>query len=122
MDARILIVDDDETTLVLVENILASKGYKTLTARDGLEALNMIKKDTPDLVVLDIMMPEINGYDVCYQLRFNDQFEKLPIILLTKRKKELAEEVSQKAHIEYVPNPIKPQLLLTKIEQLLKKE
>lgn len=122
MDARILIADDDASTVVLVENILASKGYQTMTARDGLEALAKIKSGRPDLVVLDIMMPEINGYDVCYQLRFNDEFEKLPIILLTKRKKELTEQISQKANIEYVPKPIKPQLLLTTIESLLAKE
>ena len=117
-----MIVDDDASTVVLVENILASKGYQTLSAGDGLEALAKIKSERPDLVVLDIMIPEINGYDVCYQLRFNDEFSRLPIILLTKRNKELGEHISQKANIEYVPKPIKPQLLLTKIKQLLSKE
>ena len=115
-------MDDDASTVVLVENILASEGYRTLSAKDGIEALAKIKSEKPDLVVLDIMIPEINGYDVCYQLRFNEEFEKLPIILLTKRKKELSEDISKQANIEYVPKPIKPQLLLTKIKKLLLKE
>src|SRR5262245_14895427 len=122
MAIRILIVDDDPSTRILVENILASKGYQTLTARDGLEALTMIKADKPDLVVLDIMMPEINGYDVCYQLRFNDEFEKLPIVLLSKRDNELDEDIGQKTNIEFVPKPIKPQILLKTIETLLESQ
>ena len=117
-----MIVDDDPSTVVLVENILASKGYQTLIAVDGLDALMKIKAEKPDLVVLDVMIPEINGYDVCYQLRFNQEFQKLPIVLMTKRKSELDHRVSQAANIKYVPKPIKPQLLLTTIQNLLGKK
>jgi len=117
--AKILIVDDDPSTVKLVEGLLRAKKYRTISAEDGLDALIKIKTEHPDLVVLDIMMPEINGYDVCYQLRFNDEFEKLPIILLTKRRKELDDLISKRANIEYVPKPLKSNLLLSKIKSLL---
>lgn len=117
--AKILIVDDDPSTLKLVEGLLQSKDFKTTTAKDGLGALVKIKTENPDLVILDIMMPEINGYDVCYQLRFNDEFEKLPIILLTKREQELDEQIGKRVNIEYVPKPLDTNLLLSKINSLL---
>ena len=120
--AKILIVDDDPSTLKLIEGILLVEGYETLRAVDGLDALVKIKTENPDLVVLDIMIPEINGYDVCYQLRFNDEFKKLPIILMTKRKKELDDDIGRKVNIDYVPKPVDPKLLLGKIDQLLKGE
>ncbi|HLF17930.1 MAG TPA: response regulator [Candidatus Omnitrophota bacterium] len=122
MSQKILVVDDDVSTIKLVETVLKSKGYGTFSAVDGLDALVKIKTQDPDLVVLDIMMPEINGYDVCYQLRFNDDFKKLPIVLLTKREQELDEKISQKVNIEYVPKPVDSKLLLEKIEKLLTKK
>ena len=117
--AKILVVDDDPATVKLVKEILLKNNYGVISAVDGLEALVKIKTEHPDLIVLDIVMPEINGYDVCYQLRFNDEFEKLPIILLTKREKELNEEISEKVNIEYIPKPLDTSLLLTKIKSLL---
>ena len=98
MPEKILIVDDDPTSIKLVESILVKSNYETISAVDGLDALVKIKSENPDLVVLDIMMPEINGYDVCFQLRFNDEFKKLPIILLTKRERELDDKISQKVN------------------------
>jgi DNA-binding response OmpR family regulator len=90
-----------------------------MTANDGLEALAKIKSGNPDLVILDIMIPEINGYDVCYQLRFNDEFEKLPIILLTKREQELDDQIGKRVNIEYLPKPLNANLLLSTIRDLL---
>lgn len=122
MSTKILVVDDDPATVKLVSSVLVSHGYQTLAAVDGLDALAKIKQEKPDLVVLDVMMPEINGYDVCYQLRFNKEFKKIPIVLLTSRPQELDQKIGMKVDIEYIPKPLNSKLLLKTIEHLLSKK
>ena len=119
--SKILIVDDDPGVIRLVGSLLKSHGYAVQSATDGLEALVKIKNDKPDLVILDIMMPEINGYDVCYQLRFNKEYANIPIIILTIRDQELDEAISKKANIEYMHKPVESKLLIDKISSLLPK-
>ena len=119
MASKILVVDDDPSTIRLLVGLLTSHGYEVVTAVDGLDALVKIKKEKPGMVILDIMMPEINGYDVCYQLRFNKDFEKTPILLLTVREQELDADIARKATIEYLPKPVDTRLLLEKIHLLL---
>ena len=121
MPDKILVVDDDLTTVQLIEGILKKNHYHVVTASDGLEALVKIKKEKPDLVVLDIMMPEINGYDVCYQLRFNKKFDKIPIVILTSRNQEMDDSIGKRINIEYLSKPPNTKLLLEKIEALLSK-
>lgn len=122
MTKKILTVDDDPTVTKLVGSILTANGYEVISASDGLEALAKIKKEQPDLVVLDVVMPEINGYDVCYQLRFNKDFEKVPIILLTSREQELDHTLAERSNIEYLQKPVHAKSFLQKVEQLLAKE
>lgn len=119
MSKKILIVDDQLTNVQLAEYILKDSGYKTITADNGLDALLMVKNERPDLIVLDVMMPEINGYDVCHQLRFNEEFDKIPILLYTARDKELNDEIAQMARIDYIQKPIDRYLFLQKVEGLL---
>lgn len=119
MAHKILVVDDEPATVKLVESLLTSKGYEVSTAKNGLDALVEIQKEAPDLVVLDVMMPEVNGYDVCYQLRFNQEFEQIPIVLLTKRDQEIDDKIGHRVNIEYVPKPIDSDLLLETIQNFL---
>ena len=119
---KILVVDDDIGVVRLVGSLLTAHDYNVTTAMDGLDALVKIKHDKPDLVVLDIMMPEVNGYDVCYQLRFNKEFAHIPIVLLSSRPQELDDALGKKADIEYIPKPLDSKLLLEKIEYLLSKQ
>ena len=119
MGHKILVVDDEPATRKLVCGLLSAQNYEVISAEDGLQALQTIQAEMPDLVVLDVMMPEINGYDVCYQLRFNTEYEQIPIILLTKRDKEINTKIGQRANIDYVPKPIDSNLLLLKITELL---
>lgn len=119
MSKKILVVDDDQATLHLLEKILNSNGYEVFKAVDGLDALVKVKNEKPDLILLDIMMPEINGYDVCYQLRFNQEFDQIPIVLLTVRDRELDKETSERVNIDYVPKPIDTEVILEKVKTLL---
>lgn len=119
MSKKILVVDDDPVIIRLVQSFLSSKGFEVVTAYDGLDALVQIKRESPELVVLDIEMPEINGYDVCHELRFNSDFDKIPIILLTIREQELDERLGKKINIEYLPKPVDTNKLLEKINQMI---
>ena len=113
---KIMVVDDDPSTVRLLTGLLKNHGYETMSAADGLEALAKIKKENPDLILLDVMMPEVNGYDVCYQLRFNEDFKKTPIILVTARDQELNRFIGERVNIDYIHKPIDSKLLLSKIQ------
>jgi len=119
MAEKILVVDDDPASVRLVEGILKNENYNVSSAQDGLDALVKIKNENPQLVVLDVMLPEINGYDICYQLRFNKEFEKIPIVLMTSREQEMDNAIGKRVNIDYVHKPVDSKLLIDKIRLLL---
>ena len=121
MSKRILIVDDDPVVLHLVESMLKANGYEVDKAADGLDALVKIKQEPPDIVILDIIMPEINGYDVCCELRFNKEFMQIPILILTETEQEIEDSIGKRVNIEYLKKPVVANLLLDKIKFLLSK-
>lgn len=119
MKKRVLLVDDDPLVIKIVKKVIDQSGHDVDFSEDGLDALVKIKQDPPDLVVLDIMMPEINGYDVCYQLRYNDDYDKIPIILLTVRDRELPDNISKESDIAYIRKPIDIKQLSDAVDQFL---
>ena len=121
MAKRILIVDDDPVVLHLVESMLKANGYEVDKAADGLDALVKIKQEPLDVVILDIIMPEINGYDVCCELRFNKEFMQIPILILTETEQEIEDSIGKRVNIEYLKKPVVANLLLDKIKFLLSK-
>jgi len=117
---KILIVDDDKAVIALLTALLEKQGYIALAAHDGLEGMVQVRKEMPDLIILDIMMPEINGYDVCSNLKFDERFKKIPIIVSTSRGQELDPRIGQLMGIGYVHKPIDSQVLLDQIQKMLK--
>lgn len=117
---RILAVDDDPTITKLVDKILSAQGYEVTTTSDGLEAMVQVKKNPPDLIILDIMMPEINGYDVCRTLKFDSPYKDIPILILTSRDQEIDPRIGQMMGIHYMQKPFKPEGFLAEIKQMLK--
>ena len=85
MPEKVLLVDDDLDTLLLVELMLQHQGYIIQTASSGLQALEMVESETPDLILLDIMMPEMDGYEVTRRLRSNPSSSDIPIIMFSAR-------------------------------------
>ncbi|EAW38712.1 response regulator [Lyngbya sp. PCC 8106] len=117
---QILIVDDEPANLILLEELLKSEGYEILLAASGIEALQLAKTTSPDLVLLDVMMPEMDGFEVCDSLRKDEQLKVTPVIFLTS----LDDEQSQIKGLElmgddYITKPFNSRLLLAKVSSLL---
>jgi DNA-binding response OmpR family regulator len=116
---KILVVDDDPLVIRLVKEILKTQGFAVETAKDGIDAMVMVKANKPDLIVLDIMMPELNGYDVLKTLKFQDEYKKIPVILLTAREQELDKRISQMMGIDYMQKPLDREVFLNKVQQAI---
>jgi DNA-binding response OmpR family regulator len=115
----VLVIDDIGVILDLVKSILQMGGYDVVTATDAASALAQIEKTKPDLILLDIMMPNISGYDFIVQLRQRqNHYAAIPIMLLTVRK-HTPEEIEQLGVAGYLRKPFHPKELLSKIEELL---
>jgi DNA-binding response OmpR family regulator len=117
---KILVVDDDKTITAVVSKLLSSHGYTVLVAHDGLDGMVQVKKNTPDWLILDVMMPEINGYDLCSNLKFDERFKHIPIIVMTSREQELDPRIGKLMGIDYLHKPIDSKILLEKIQTLFK--
>jgi len=87
--ARVLVVDDEKDIVELLKYNLEKEGFKVSTALNGFDAMNSIRKTTPDLVLLDIMMPQFDGIEVCKRLKKEDAFKDIPIIFLTAKSEEV---------------------------------
>lgn len=120
---RILVVDDEIYIVHILEFSLTMEGYSVLTASDGEEALRIIEQERPDLVVLDIMMPKLDGYEVCKRLRQDEQFRSLPVILLSAKGRPMDREAGLSAGADdYITKPFSPRKLLEKMRELLDRQ
>lgn len=117
-DARILIVEDEPQINRLIELVLISGGYyKIQKAFDGLGALEIIKKDKPDLILLDVMLPELDGFSLCKMIKSDSALKSIQIIMLTARKME--EDVLkgfENGAIDYISKPFSNNILLARIK------
>ncbi|MCP4756286.1 MAG: response regulator [Proteobacteria bacterium] len=117
---KILIVDDEKRIRDLVEFRLQDKGFETLTANGGKEALEIVGSQRPDLVVLDVMMPDMSGLDVCRRIKAEDATKGVKVILLTAKiqKQDEKEGLSAGADV-YITKPFSARLLVQSIEEVL---
>jgi len=117
---NVLVVDDEQDIVKVIQARLESKGCKVRVAYNGKEALNKVKEEIPDLIVLDVMMPVLSGYDVCTTLKFNALYKDIPILLLTARNEEIDPRVSSMMGISYMQKPFDSEVFWAKIEQIVK--
>jgi DNA-binding response OmpR family regulator len=118
---NILIVDDDHITLSILESLLCNEGYATLKATSGLEAIEIVKENEPQLILLDINMPGINGYEVCRLLKANPTTAYIPIIFITADDDEDSICQSFEAGAQdYIHKPVRPIELLSRVTNQLK--
>ncbi|MGC8838512.1 MAG: response regulator [Anaerolineae bacterium] len=120
MAAKILVVDDDPSALKLIGYTLRREGYEVTTAADGMEALTLVRHERFDLIILDIMMPGMDGYEVCRRLRANPQTAAVPVIMLTARSM-VKDKVSgfRSGTDEYITKPLLPHELVSRVRALL---
>jgi len=106
-----------------VQMQLEAGNFKVLTARDGQEGLDQARKEKPDLIILDLMLPRIDGYKVCRMLKFDEKYKDIPIIMYTARAQEADEKLGFEVGADaYLTKPFDPKKLLAKIKELLEKD
>ncbi|MGA2241347.1 MAG: response regulator transcription factor [Verrucomicrobiota bacterium] len=120
MKQRVLVVDDEPEAVELVEFNLKQAGYAVTTAADGAEALKKARSQTPDLIVLDVMLPEMNGFEICKALRLDPATAKTPIIMLTAKAAEIDRVLGLELGADdYLTKPFSPRELLLRIKKIL---
>lgn len=120
MSETILVVDDNEDTLKIVGKILAVERYQVKTAKDGQEALRSIDNETPALILLDIMIPKIDGFEVCRTIRGNPLMDHIPILIISARIDDAAQrKASTLGANGYLVKPIIPADILQKVKDHL---
>ena len=121
-DKKILLVDDEQDILEFLSYNLRKEGCDVITANNGKEGLELAKKHTPDLILLDVMMPEMDGMEVCENLRSIERLDNTFIIFLTARSEEYSELSGFTAGADdYITKPIKPKLLISRINAILRR-
>jgi two-component system, cell cycle response regulator DivK len=123
MNRKVLIADDDWDNRMIVKEILEISGFEVLEAKDGAEAIDMVAKEHPDLLLLDLSMPKINGWEVAKRLREKDDYAKMPIVAFTAHA-IIGDELRAKGSgcDDYLSKPCAPQDVLKKIEKWLNQE
>lgn len=119
---KILIADDNKNIRAALTYLLEDEGYSLLIAKDGAETLRKTREFLPDVLLLDVTMPEINGYDVCRTIKNDTVLKKTYVIMLTARGQVAEQELGAKAGAdEYVVKPFSPIDILSKIKNILDK-
>ena len=117
---KILLVDDEQDMVYAVKMQLEADGFQVLTAKDGQEGLDKARKENPGLIILDLMLPKIDGYKVCRMLKFDEKYKKIPIIIYTARAQAVDEKLGYEVGADaYMTKPFDPKKLLAKINELL---
>ncbi|HJL17816.1 MAG TPA: response regulator transcription factor [Sandaracinaceae bacterium LLY-WYZ-13_1] len=122
MSERILIVDDEPDIVELLEYNLRQAGYAVVTARDGASALAEVRRQRPDLILLDLMLPDISGTEVCRRLRKDGGTEGIPIMMITARGEEIDRVVGfELGADDYVTKPFSPRELVLRVQAVLRR-
>ncbi len=122
MAYHILVVDDNDMNLVLLSKILEMEGYQVTTAQDAMEALKLVEQKKPDLAILDVMMPEMNGYELCRKIRLLPFGRELPIVMLTAMSSDRERTQALEAGANDIwTKPFEMNLFRQRVGELIKK-
>ena len=118
---KILLVEDEKDMVYAITLQLENNGYEVITAYDGHAGFKKAKKEKPDLIILDLMLPKMDGYKVCGLLKTDMRYNKIPIIMFTARAQKSDMQMGQEVGADaYITKPFGPRVLLKKIKELLK--
>lgn len=119
--STVLVVEDSVTQREMITDLLKGSGLKVTVASDGVEALEQIQDQTPDLVVLDIVMPRMNGYEVCRQIKANPKTQSIPVVMCSSKGEEFDRYWGMKQGADaYIAKPFQPTELVGTVKQLLR--
>jgi len=120
MKKRVLIVDDEQNIAISVEYLMRREGFDVSVAKDGEDGLAMIRSTKPDLVLLDVMMPKMDGFQVCAAVRADDELADVRIIMLTAKGREAEVEKGLSLGADaYIPKPFSTSELVSRVKSLL---
>jgi DNA-binding response OmpR family regulator len=118
---KLLLVDDSNTVLLMEKMLLANEGYQLVTASNGREAVQKAQAEKPDLILLDVVMPDLNGFEACKQIRAREETRHIPVIMVTTRSEATNVQIGFESGCnDYVTKPINGVELITKIKNHLK--
>ena len=121
-DIKILLVDDEQDILEIVGYNLSQEGYQIVTATNGKEAIHKAKKELPHLIIMDVMMPEMDGMEACENIRKISELSNVIIVFLTARSEDYSQVAGFDAGADdYIAKPIKPKVLVSKVKALLRR-
>jgi DNA-binding response OmpR family regulator len=117
---KILVVDDEVNITQILEFSIGAEGYEVITAANGEEAIDKARREQPDLIILDIMMPKIDGYEACRILKANPLTKGIPVVLLTAKGRDIDKRLGYEVGAtDYIIKPFSPNKLVDRIHQLL---
>lgn len=120
--SKIMIIDDEPFILVMIEERLKRAGFKVITHKQSVNALEKIRAERPDLIILDWMMPEISGLEVCKSLKADPELCSIPVIMLTAKSQEDDEKLGMNCGVDrYITKPFSPKQLVEDVVQTLQK-
>lgn len=120
--SKVIVIDDEPFILMMIEDKLKKAGIKVITLRESINAVSVVKNEKPDLIILDWMMPELSGIDLCKMLKSEPDIAKIPIFMLTAKGQEADEQLGLKCGVtRYITKPFSPKSLLEMIEETLGK-
>jgi two-component system alkaline phosphatase synthesis response regulator PhoP len=119
---KVLVVDDEEYIQHILNFSFGAEGFEVVTAADGEAAVTMARSEKPDIIVLDIMMPKMDGYEACKQIKADPETQNIPVILLTAKGREIDRKLGAQAGADdYVVKPFSPGRLIERVEGLIKR-
>jgi two-component system alkaline phosphatase synthesis response regulator PhoP len=120
MAKKILIIEDDPATQRLVDYSLRQEGYQVITASNGLDGIRKALAESPDLVILDVMLPGMDGFEICYRLRSEPATKKLPILMFSAKAQEIDKDTGMKVGADdYLTKPSPPAEIVSRVAKLL---
>ena len=120
MSKKILIADDETDIVETLQFMLEVEGFECLTAYNGEDALNLAKREMPDLLILDVMMPKINGYKISRLLKYDNKYKNIPILMITARSQEEDKIIGEETGAdEYITKPFDLDVVVKTVEKYL---
>jgi twitching motility two-component system response regulator PilH len=120
--STVLVVEDSVTQREMIEDLLIGSGLKVKIAGDGVEALEQMQGNCPDIVVMDIVMPRMNGYELCRRIKTDPKTERIPVVMCSSKGEEFDRYWGMKQGADaYISKPFQPQELVGTVKQLLRK-